>query len=183
MLRITVLFFLLVVIVFGQRSSLEKVVIDFDQPNEENVDYWRVIYSEDNIWFWEIEVQKNDTNLVIEPASWWDEYFEDDTTHLTYKLWEYFEYDKEYYFWATAVNNLGEAKSEVVPALFFKQDLNNDKSIDGLDLIELVNPENWGRTGVGFSFFIDINADGSVDGLDLIELVHPNNWGRHWVSP
>ncbi len=73
-----------------------------------------------------------------------------------------------------AVGPLGEVSSEIDAVARVRNeaataDLNNDGTVDGVDLLLLLNA--W---GVGVSI-ADINRDGLVDGVDLLLLL--NNWG------
>lgn len=167
-----------------QRTQLDYLTAEYDQKITVTapVRLWHIAWFDGDSFYSEVveydstllPEQWPDTNLVVTTQ-------DSINFHVKYRITEPFLYKTEYSFWVSAINNEGSAVSDTVKALFFLCDFNNDKNVDGLDLIELVKPENWGRTNAGYRDFVDINGDGNVDGLDLIELVKPENWGSSWL--
>ena len=199
LVKITILttFFLFFTVenTFAQRTDLQDLFVYFTQPTIDNSDLWTINWH--NGVADSVDIYKNDTlrasikNLDGEYVAY--TYIQGiDTAEVRVKVERPFNYDVTFTFDVISKDMQGgvSSPSDSVQVRFLVSDMNTvidddaelgyyrgDKSVDGLDLLEL--SKNWGRSGLGYREYVDINGDGYVDGLDLIQLAR--DWGKTWT--
>lgn len=175
LVRITILMLLLLLNIpaLSQRPNLAYVNVFFHH-DALNTDAYTVRWldgSNDSL-----TVALTDTNLFIWQNGWVN--YQSGMTVDSVKIIvnRTIEYNTEYDFDVVAKGS-SNTVSDPTKVFFIRTDINNDKAVDGLDLIKL--SLKWGRSGLGYRDFEDINGDGYTDGLDLIQL--GLEWGRTWT--
>lgn len=195
LVRITIMslivLFLFPIQTMAQRPALSNIIVVFNQPDITTTDYWTIQWNTDSD-----DVYKTDTSRVKiknnqgQWVNWVDLSSTLDTMVVNIKFDNPYSYDQEFTFSVVAKDlSGGSAESDEIDTYFIVSDINKvnnsdvirgfrwgDKSVDGLDLLEL--SRNWGKTGVTYDQYYDITGDGNVDGLDLLQL--SRDWGRTW---
>lgn len=173
---LSVVLFLLLVSspVFSQRPNLQYVYASFHQDSIERVGDYTVQWITDSL-----TVSLTDTaNAKVWFNNSWTPYQSGMITDsVRIQVNKPIDYDTEYIFRVVAKNANGDTVSDPVPTYFIVSDIDDSKSVDGIDLIRL--SLKWGYTGLGYRDWEDINGDGNADGLDLI--IMSKDWGRTWM--
>jgi len=199
-IKITVLTFLCVIFMsnnlYSQRTDLEGVYAYFIQNDQipiDEVDQWTLFWYDEQ-HFDSMSIYKNDTlrvKIFNPQTNEWVIYVDNLSDSVKLRVEHPILLDTEWTMYIKAKDLYGHSvDSEHVKVYFMASDVNKiidscvdggfyvgDKSVDGLDLIQLA--KEFGKTGVEYNVFTDITGDGNVDGLDLIQLAR--DFGRHWT--